>query len=124
MKKFIFLFLIFSSALAEAQNEKLSRFTANISGLTGGTITLQQLLDAKEISVSESCWMVTSYRFTAFIKDKEPIERDFNFDQIPIDLKEIISTLPSGTKIYFEYIKATDVRGTKPALPALSFVLQ
>lgn len=124
MKKFIFSLFLFFSVAAYAQKDSLVKPTANISGLTKGAITIQQLRDAKEISVSDSGCVVKGYRFSAYAKDKDPVAMDFNSGTIPAKLKEEIAKLPAGTKVYFEYIKARDAKGNELLLPALGFTLK
>jgi GldM C-terminal domain len=126
MKKISLLVFTLSSLFVTAQNEKLPGLTANINGLTGGTITRQQILDAKEISVSDTNFVVKQYRFSAYAKDKDPVQIDFHSNAIPDKLKEAVAKLPPGTKIYFEYIKAehAHVNGNRPQLPALAFTLK
>src|SRR5262249_13574340 len=108
MKKLTALFLLFLSVHSYAQKDSLLKPTAGISGLTKGTITMQQFKEAKEISVSCAGCVVTSYRLSAYARDKDAFARDIDSNIIPADLKEAIAEFPSGTRIYFEYIKAVD----------------
>jgi undecaprenyl pyrophosphate synthase len=111
--------LILSGASIYAQN----KLQASIAGKTGGTITAKELLDAGKLIVSDDHWLITSYRFSAYAVNRNAIEIENSSDTLSPRIKEVLPTLPAGTKIYFEYIKAKDVTGLTKQLPALAFTL-
>lgn len=123
MKTFIFSLLLFFSGAVYAQKDSLVKTKANIDGLTQGTITIQQFRNASKISVSDTGIVVTSYQISAYGKGMSALVRQFDSNAIPEELKKAIEKFPSGTKVYFEYIRAADTRGNKLLLPALGFTL-
>ena len=91
MKKISLLFFILLSLFVSAQSEKLPGLTANISGLTKGAITVKQILDAKEIVVSDAELLVISYRLSAYGKGRDALVRQVNSNTIPMELKDAIA---------------------------------
>lgn len=97
---------------------------ATIAGMGGAEITSRQLAGDSILSVSEPCYMVTSFRMSAYLKDKMPIEIESNSERFTDKMREAILSLPSGTKVYFEYIKATDVRGAQLKAEPMVFTIK
>lgn len=123
MKKLFSLFLLCLSVHAYAQKDTL-KLTANINGLTKGSITIQQFLDAKEITVADTGWVVTTYTISAYARNMDAFVKQIDSNQIPSEIKQALAKFPSGTKIYFEYIRAADAHGNKFLVPALGFTLR
>ncbi|MBK5286276.1 MAG: hypothetical protein JJE25_12825 [Bacteroidia bacterium] len=97
---------------------------ATIAGMGGKEITSRQLAGDSILAVTEPCYMVTSFRMSAYLKDKKPIEIESNSERLTDQMREAILSLPSGTKVYFEYIKATNVRGAILMAEPLAFTIK
>jgi hypothetical protein len=102
-----------------------SPFQATIAGKYKGTVSAKEILEAKKITIGDNpCYLVTSYKCTIYSKDREPIVIESNYDMITSELKEVLPTLPSGTKIYFEFIKAKDVNGPLQLVSPIAFTIK
>ena len=123
--KNIFVMISMFIMLSPLSNNAQSVWQAMIAGKSSGTISVKELLDAGKLSAADDrCLLITSFRFTAYAKNRNPIEFDSGNDSLTAPMIRILPTLPAGTKIYFEYIRSKDVRGAQPALAPMSFTLQ
>ena len=101
-----------------------SPLKAIVAGKNAGKITAKELLAAEKITVAnDSSWHITSYRFSAYAKNRDPTLFDSNNEMLKSEIKKVIPTLPAGTKIYFEYIKAKNHDSTSMVSP-ISFTLK
>lgn len=124
MRKLFSLFLLFLSVHGYAQKDSLLKPTANINGLTKGEMTLPQLRNAKKISVSVTDWVIVSYKLTVYGRGKTALVTEIHSNIISEEYREAIAKFPTGSKIYFEYIKAEDIHRNELLLPPLGFVLK
>ncbi|MEO5572137.1 MAG: gliding motility protein GldM [Bacteroidia bacterium] len=66
---------------------------------------------------------ITGFKITVVKRGKDPVEMDSNSNLLTQAMKDQILSAPLGTKIYFEYIKATLPDKTTRSLNPLNFVL-
>jgi len=73
--EFILALLIYINAAFVANAQILK---ATIAGMNNTEITARQLATDSVLTVTEPCYMVTSFRMSAYVKDKKPIEIESN----------------------------------------------
>jgi len=103
---------------------------AMIGGSKGGPINKAVL--AAQTSVNsimenfdfELYFRVKGFRMTLIRKGKDPTELESNNNLITPQMKGAIQSAGPGSKVYFEYIKATGPDGTTRSLSSVNFVLQ
>jgi hypothetical protein len=72
----------------------------------------------------ELYFKVTKFRMTLIKKGRDPIELDSRSNLITDQMKQAIRGSGPGSKVYFEYIKASGPDGTTRSLGSVNFVLQ
>lgn len=103
---------------------------AMINGKKGGSINKNELAAATSVnSIMENFdfelyFKVTKFRMTLIKKGRDPIEIDSQSNLLTPQMKQAISGSGPGTKVYFEYIKASGPDGTTRSLSSVNFVLQ
>jgi gliding motility-associated protein GldM len=102
---------------------------AMIANMKGGKINKNVLAaQAAIIPVMENFdfdlfFKVKSFKVTIVRKGKDPVELSSESNLLTPQMKEIINSSPIGTKIYFEYIRATGPDGTVRSLAPMNFEL-
>jgi gliding motility-associated protein GldM len=103
---------------------------AMINGKKGGTINKAELAAATSVnSIMENFdfelyFKVTKFRMTLIKKGRDPIELDSQSNLITPQMKQQIQGSGPGSKVYFEYIRASGPDGTTRSLGSVNFVLQ
>ncbi len=103
---------------------------AMVNGKKGGPINKAELAAATSVnSIMENFdfelyFRVTKFRMTLIKKGRDPIELDSDGNLITAQMKQAISGSGPGSKVYFEYIKASGPDGTTRSLSSVNFVLQ
>ncbi|HLG35757.1 MAG TPA: GldM family protein [Bacteroidia bacterium] len=105
-------------------NSTAQKWTATLAGMSGGEVTVKQLLSDSVLTMKEPGMMVTSFRMSAYIKDRDPVEVESSSANLTSSMRGAISNSTPGTKIYFEYIKAKDAKGDTRAISPLEFVIK
>jgi len=90
-------------AIRDAAKEKPKyHFHAIITGMNGGEITVNQLLNDSVFTVTEGIDII-SFRMTIYRVGSEPIEIDTNGNRLTDKMCEAISRLHKGAKLHFEF---------------------
>jgi len=103
---------------------------AMIGGKKGGSINKSVLAAQSSVnSIMENFdfelfFRVKSFRMTLIRRGKDPIEMDAKDSRLTSDMKRAIRGAGPGSKVYFEYIKASGPDGTTRSLSSVNFVLQ
>lgn len=103
---------------------------AMVNGKKGGGINKAELAAATSVnSIMENFdfelyFRVTKFRMTLIKKGRDPIELDSPNNLITPQMKQAIQGSGPGSKVYFEYIKASGPDGTTRSLSSVNFVLQ
>lgn len=103
---------------------------AMIGGKKGGSINKSVLAAQSSVnSIMENFdfelfFRVKSFRMTLIRRGKDPIEMDARDSRLTADMKRAIRSAGPGSKVYFEYIKASGPDGTTRSLSSVNFVLQ
>lgn len=103
---------------------------AMVNGKKGGGINKAELAAATSVnSIMENFdfelyFKVTKFRMTLIKKGRDPIELDSPSNLITPQMKQAIQGSGPGSKVYFEYIKASGPDGTTRSLSSVNFVLQ
>lgn len=103
---------------------------AMVNGKKGGSINKAELGAATSVnSIMENFdfelyFRVTKFRMTLIKKGRDPIELDSKNNLITAQMKKAIAGSGPGSKVYFEYIKASGPDGTTRSLGSVNFVLQ
>jgi gliding motility-associated protein GldM len=103
---------------------------AMIGGKKGGSINKSVLAAQSSVnSIMENFdfelyFKVKSFRMTLIRRGKDPVEMDAKSSRITADMKRAIRKAGPGSKVYFEYIKASGPDGTTRKLSSVNFVLQ
>ena len=105
-------------------NSSAQTWTATIAGMSGGETTVKQLLSDSVLTMKEPGMMVTSFRMSAYIKDKDPVEAKSSSANLTSSMRDAISNSTPGTKIYFEYIKAINAKGDTLKISPMAFVIK
>jgi gliding motility-associated protein GldM len=101
---------------------------AKIANMKGGPINKSVLSAQALIPVMENFDFdlfpkITSFKVTMIRRGKDPLEISAPSNVLTPQIKDAIMQAPLGTKIYFEYIKASMPDGTTRSLNPLNFVL-
>jgi gliding motility-associated protein GldM len=103
---------------------------AMVNGKKGGPINKAELAAATSVnSIMENFdfelyFKVTKFRMTLIKKGRDPVELDSPSNLITPQMKQAITGSGPGSKVYFEYIKASGPDGTTRSLGSVNFVLQ
>jgi hypothetical protein len=114
-KTIYFLIAIFlllgQSSSGQTHNESQPKLHATLAGMSGGEVTMNQLLNDSVFAVSEPGFKIISFRMSAYAQGLTPIEIDTKGNRLTDSMHAGISRLKKGCKIYFEYIKAVHIAG-------------
>jgi gliding motility-associated protein GldM len=112
----------------EYRVKRLPDPVAKIANLKGGPINKSILAAQAIIPVMENFDFdlfprIVSFRVTMIRRGKDPLDLASTSNSLTPEMKNAIMTAPLGTKLYFEYIKASMPDKTTRQLSPLNFVL-
>ena len=102
---------------------------AVLSGSKGGPIAKEILAASPAIVVLmenfdfELFFRITSFKMTMVCRGRDPIELDSDSNLLTPFMKQVILGAPAGSRIFFEYIRASGPDSTIRSLSPLNFVL-
>ncbi len=132
--KILFFSTLICSPKAWAQSDVL--FSKNpcqtdlvtLNSRSSGALTADELLGTTQLLVKPPCdtlFTIKSFRFTLVRTGGKPAEVQNNYDgTITGEMYELIKTAVAGDKIYFEYLKLRDYKGSTRSHGALSFTVK
>jgi gliding motility-associated protein GldM len=103
--------------VAMVANMKGGKINKNVLAAQAGVIPVMENFDF------DLFFKVKGFKITIVRKGKDPVELASESNLITPQMKEIITNSPIGTKIYFEYIRATGPDGTVRSLAPMNFEL-
>lgn len=103
--------------VAMVANSKGGPINKNILAAQAAVIPIMEAFDF------ELYFKVKSFKITIVRRGRDPIEISSESNAITGSMKEAIMGSPLGTKVYFEYIKASGPDGTVRSLNPLNFVV-
>ncbi|MFI5218506.1 MAG: gliding motility protein GldM [Bacteroidia bacterium] len=103
--------------VAKCANSKGGPINKNLLAAQPGIVSIMENFDF------ELYFKVKTFKMTMVRKGRDPIEIDSPSNLLTSQMKELINTSPIGTKVYFEYIRASGPDGTTRSLSPLNFVL-
>ena len=131
---FFSLFMILSAAYAQGQkatrdtliplNNQSNSIKAAIAGKSGGEIAKEELLNPKGLETTDSAFHVMSYKMSLIGKNVEYREFSGRDNNLSDDMRAAIKQIPSGTKVFFEYIKTETKNKESRMLTPLSFIIK
>jgi len=135
MKNIIIISLVFLSSisLSKAEMNPDSSDTGfvkekiSISGIEKGLIDKEILLSSKGLVFQDSTaklFKIVGFKLSLFIKNKDLIELDTYSGEISDEMKSAIKSAPSGSKLFFEYIRCVDNTGKNTAVLPTQFTLK
>jgi hypothetical protein len=102
--------------------------SARINQKNGGVISRKELEGATGLTLTapyDSTFQIVSFVLTRVRKGESPVEvKNENGSNLTVEMKELVSKILPGDKLYFEYINCKSNDGTKLKLAALSFVVE
>lgn len=103
--------------VAKCANSKGGPINRNVLAAQPGIVSVMENFDF------ELFFRVTKFRMTMVRKGRDPIDIESPNNLLTSQMKEMINTAPLGTRVYFEYIKASGPDGTTRSLSPLNFIL-
>ena len=99
----------------------------SISGIEKGPIDKSVLLSSKGLAFQDSSaklFKIIGFKLSIFIKNKDLIELDTKSSELSSEMINAIKSAPTGTKMFFEYIRCIDNSGVNRAVLATQFTLK
>lgn len=128
------IFLFFGFSIVNAQNsgkETKSDFLdaiVQISGIKSGEIEKDKLLNSSGLTFDkslDSVYKITYYKMTLVIKGQDLQElENSNTGELSSTMIDAIQNAPSGSKLFFEYIRCMDHNKIIHSVRATQFVLK
>ncbi|HEX5002015.1 MAG TPA: GldM family protein [Bacteroidia bacterium] len=132
LKNFAFAILLVmttDTSVVVAQNNpvKLSS-AAQVGNKHSGNIDKNELIEAGKLTLNEqynTTYAIRSFRITLVRFQQQPVElSNESGGEFTPEMIELIKSAESGNKIYFEYIKCSNLdNSTMLSLSALSFII-
>jgi hypothetical protein len=125
MKKPLLILMLASFVMMSATHTaSAQKLKATLAGMSGGEITAKQLSSDSVLTTESGC-VIISFHLTLYGKyQNSPKEFDGNSARITEEMRKAISYSRTGTKIYFEYIKAINEKGDTLMVEPMAFVIK
>jgi len=125
MKRIIFVFAAIVFAMsAFAQQEIKAEFPkATIGGKSSGEITVNEIISAGQLLVTNPELKITHFIFK-FKIGEEMVTASSDSDKITTNMMDLIKGIKPGDRLYMDEIKATKQDGTIIDLPPQPFIIK